>query len=134
MGLFRKAKQPEPTTTQSPLDNLSFDELLERKVVLDDAIKRRGARELDGFVARFQALASSLGVSVGSIFGIRENSHSHAPEKKKRETRPKYRYGENEWSGRGKPPKWMSDLLDAGHVKDEYLIEKPNGATHDVQA
>jgi len=38
---------------------------------------------------------------------------------------PKYRNPENldeTWSGRGKPPRWMSALLAQGKDKDEFLI------------
>jgi len=38
---------------------------------------------------------------------------------------PKYRNPENAdetWSGRGKPPRWMSAYLEQGKSKDEFLI------------
>lgn len=35
---------------------------------------------------------------------------------------PKYRHGENEWSGRGLAPKWMFAELQAGRKKEDFLI------------
>ena len=32
----------------------------------------------------------------------------------------------NIWTGRGKPPQWMQDLLDRGHDRNEFAI-KENG-------
>jgi len=30
---------------------------------------------------------------------------------------------ENTWSGRGKPRKWLQELIDAGKDKDDYRVE-----------
>ena len=54
-------KKPEPRNPE--YDDLPFEVLLTKKVEIDEAIKHRGSMELDGFVARFNALASSLGVT-----------------------------------------------------------------------
>lgn len=35
---------------------------------------------------------------------------------------PKYRHGENEWTGRGLAPKWMVAELQAGRKKEDFLI------------
>jgi len=35
---------------------------------------------------------------------------------------PKYRHGENEWTGRGLAPKWMVAELQAGRSKEDFLI------------
>ncbi|TMJ03430.1 MAG: H-NS histone family protein [Alphaproteobacteria bacterium] len=123
MALFGKSK---PT---SQYDNLPFDVLLEKKVEIDTAIKRRGNNELDGFVSRFNALASSLGVSAGALFGFRDNSTERAPptQKKKREMKPKYRNPANPeetWGGKGHAPQWLKTLIEAGRTKDEFLIGK----------
>jgi DNA-binding protein H-NS len=34
----------------------------------------------------------------------------------------KYRHGENEWTGRGLPPKWLVAELQAGRKKEDFLI------------
>lgn len=35
---------------------------------------------------------------------------------------PKYRHGENVWTGRGLAPKWMVAELQAGRKKEDFLI------------
>ena len=35
----------------------------------------------------------------------------------------KYSDGKNQWAGRGKTPKWMVDLIAAGHSMDEFLVK-----------
>ncbi len=35
----------------------------------------------------------------------------------------KYRDGDNTWTGRGRPPKWMEEKIKAGESKDKYLVK-----------
>lgn len=37
-----------------------------------------------------------------------------------------------EWSGRGKPPKWMVPLLEAGAKKEDFLV-KSDDARHNKE-
>jgi DNA-binding protein H-NS len=34
----------------------------------------------------------------------------------------KYRDGDNTWTGRGRPPKWMEEKIAAGAKKEDFLI------------
>jgi DNA-binding protein H-NS len=36
---------------------------------------------------------------------------------------PKYRSGDNVWSGRGKQPKWMTDRIRGGAKQSDFLIQ-----------
>lgn len=47
------------------------------------------------------------------------------------QVKPKYRSpdGSETWSGRGKAPKWMKDLLDAGKRKEDYEIDRSNSGS-----
>jgi DNA-binding protein H-NS len=49
---------------------------------------------------------------------------SEATVKIKKEIAAKYRNPEtgDEWSGRGRSPKWLQDQLDAGKAKEDFLI------------
>lgn len=43
----------------------------------------------------------------------------------------KYRGPEGqEWAGRGKPPKWMVPLLEAGKKKEDFLVKSDDGANN----
>lgn len=35
----------------------------------------------------------------------------------------KYSDGKNHWAGRGKTPKWILKLIEAGHTMDEFLVK-----------
>jgi DNA-binding protein H-NS len=49
------------------------------------------------------------------------------------EVQPKYRSpdGTETWSGRGKAPKWMQNLLDAGNRKEDYEIARSDSGSAD---
>ena len=106
------------------LDDYTFDELIGLKIKVDNLIKNKQGDELISLRDRVTAAASAVGVSLNDLLGIRPTTVEHK-ERKKRETKPKYRHPENSeltWSGRGKPPTWLSELLEQGHAKDEYVI------------
>ena len=107
------------------LEDYVFDELLELKIKVDQLIKDKQGDELLSLRNRVTAAASAVGVSLTDLLGIRPTVVGHK-ERKKRETKPKYRHPENPnltWSGRGKPPTWLAELLDQGRTKDEYAIQ-----------
>ncbi len=53
-----------------------------------------------------------------------------APVQVKKPVTPKYRDPKsgNTWTGRGKPPRWISDTEANGGSRDDFLIEKANPA------
>ena len=106
------------------LEDYGFDELLELKIKVDQLIKDKQGDELLSLRNRVTAAASAVGVSLTDLLGIRPTIVEHKV-KKRRAAKSKYRHPENPeliWSGRGKPPTWLAELLSQGHSKDEYAI------------
>ena len=67
-------------------------------------------------IAQIKALAASIGVTVEILDTKSRISTS---------VRSKYRNPHNplqEWTGRGLAPKWLKELIAAGHSKDTFLI------------
>ena len=63
-------------------------------------------------------LAASIGETPDSLFGLKPKKGSKSP--------PKFRHPDDPaltWTGRGKSPRWITELEQAGHKRDEYLIE-----------
>jgi len=70
--------------------------------------------------AKIRALAESINVRVK----IYENEKA-VIKKMSGKVPAKYRHPDDfskTWTGRGMPPKWMRELIDVGHTKEEYLI------------
>lgn len=108
--------------------DVSLEQLLQQKVEIDEAIRRRSETELSTLLAKFHALASALGQSLQTILGITtktERTVEPKPETK-REVKAKYRDPVTgaEYSGRGKHPRWLKDYVEAGRNPDEFLIER----------
>ena len=103
-------------------EDMPFDELLSRKISIEEVIKRREQKEIETLVSKTQALANTLGVSVCSLLGVRKSSASKA--RKKRDVRVRYQDGNgNTWTGRGKKPQWVQDLLAAGEDLEKFRVQ-----------
>ena len=134
MKLFGTKKQPALTATPSlatpatvaaaPEPIQSFEQLLEHRSKIDSEIKARQQNEVANLKRTAMGLASVLGITIADLLGIAPVLDRKA--RKKREARPKYKHPTEvlTWSGRGKHPKWMQELLAAGAAKADFLIDK----------
>ena len=67
-------------------------------------------------------VASALGITVAELFGIKTEAHS---KRRKQSVKIKYRdpaEPDNTWTGKGRPPKWMQEKLDAGAQKEDFQV------------
>lgn len=127
---LRADDQPEPEFLKA-LETLSVPELnqvLKRAQSLKDG-KLDSAKQ--DFLNRMKAEGEQLGLDLGSLFG------APAPAKRGRkaagETKTarasvaaKYRSSTgDEWTGRGRMPKWLKAEEAEGKRRDEFLIDKP---------
>ena len=130
MRLFGKNKATAPTlaapasvaATFDPIQ--SFEQLLEIRIEIDAKIRQRQQAEIADLKQKAVTVSSALGVTVAELLGVALMPEKK--ERKKRDAKPKFKHPTESltWSGRGKHPKWMKDLIDAGSDKSEFLIEK----------
>ena len=111
---------------EAALDRMSMEELV---FFIDAAESRKRLKEDETkgmLLAEFRTRAEKLGLSLESLF-------PRFPEHATRRTRsdagvpltPKFRSPKGEtWSGRGIPPRWMSELEAQGHKRDEFRIKE----------
>lgn len=116
------------------LENLEYQELVAMREKLDTAIlNKRPSLVYEKFLSLAEFLsANNLGIK--EFLEIGEQSYERKNKAKKspitlaeilgneRKLKPKYRLGENTWSGRGKHPKWMVEELKKGHQMEDFLI------------
>lgn len=92
------------------LSNFSYQELQDLSEKLDQEMHRRRTEEKKHVRKQIKELAASVGMSPEEILGV------NGPQKKaKTRAKPKYQHPENpelNWSGRGKRPKWVNQLLE----------------------
>ena len=105
-----------------PIELKPFDELIYLRKRLDDEIASRGTAELDALKDKLILIANAQGLSLVDLFGSKPPKEKK--ERKKREFKARYRNPETgeEWTGMGKPKKWLQEKLDAGHSIEEFAV------------
>lgn len=121
------------TLSQKELDSL-ISQAKKRKTTL----KKR--KPLATVRARLTATAKAEGYTIAELFGGGTASRgtsagtgaprSAAPARKGRKlgkVAPKYRNSDNAsetWTGRGKQPRWMAELVKGGKTAEDFLIKE----------
>lgn len=96
-------------------DEMSLKELRELKSKLDRAINTHDDRRRLAAVAAAKEIAKAHGFNLADLAGTKVRKV--APQK--------YAHHENPsltWSGRGRKPKWVAEVLDQGKQLDNLLI------------
>ncbi len=102
------------------LIHLSESELQAMIENAEKALKQKQESKKKEVIAQIKQLAASIGVNVTIQDGAKESS------RKGIKVPPKYRNPANPeqtWTGRGVAPKWMQELIAAGHDKSEFEIQ-----------
>jgi len=99
------------------LTKIPLKELVAFQAKLNKAIELRREEEKQEIYQKINALASESGFSLSELM-------THKPAKK---TPAVIRYrnpnNKNEgWTGKGRKPKWLTDLLDAGKKLEEFSV------------
>ncbi len=102
------------------LTELSESELQAMIENAEKALKQKQESKKKEVMAQIRQLAASIGMTVSFHEAGRESS------RKGFKVPPKYRNPadpEQTWTGRGVAPKWMQQLIAAGHDKSEFEIQ-----------
>jgi DNA-binding protein H-NS len=126
---------PETDVSDVDLDQMSEEEVmdlikaaLERLTparlgeVIDAVHTRRREKESEvkeTLIAEFRERAMQMGLSFDALFGARRTRiDAGVP------LTPKYRGPSGEmWSGRGRQPRWLTELEASGHDREEFRIK-----------
>jgi DNA-binding protein H-NS len=105
-----------------------LNQVLKRAQSLKDA-KLDSAKQ--DFLTRVKAESEQLGLDLGSLFGgpvpaKRGRKAAGGPKAERLPVAAKYRSPTgDEWSGRGRMPKWLQAAEAEGKSRDDFLIDKP---------
>ncbi len=106
------------------LDNLTVAEL---DALIDQAaelIEKKKAQALVDAKAEIEKIAAATGMSVEELLGLKVGKGKKAGSAKKA-VADKYRNPKDHtqtWTGRGKRPKWLQEMLDRGGKLENFLI------------
>jgi len=102
--------------------NLSLAELQELKFIVEKKIESRSEQERAALIEKMDAMAKEKGFGgLDALF----SSGGERPKQKRKPVAPKYRNpanAEETWTGRGRKPHWIVDMLAAGGSLDDALI------------
>lgn len=105
------------------IDSLSLAELQELKFHVEKKIESRAKQERSDLIEKMDALAKERGFGgLDALMG----SGGDASKAKRKPVAPKYRNpadASDTWSGRGRKPRWVVDMLAAGGSLDDALIQ-----------
>ncbi|MBA4707571.1 H-NS histone family protein [Aquitalea aquatica] len=100
------------------ISNLSFTELVALKSDVENEIKRRESEEKSKAKKQIIELAKAYGLSVEEVLG-KVGAVVRKP------VEAKYRHPESAeltWTGRGRKPVWVQELLAAGKTLEDLAI------------
>lgn len=118
--------------TEDTKINIDFSQLSDTQLqyLLDGArkiLETRQRKKRAEVIDTIRKLAASVGLEV-EIFDIGETAKKTAWRRhlrKRKPARPKYGHPDNPdlvWSGRGKMPRWFSQLLDQGYRREDLEL------------
>jgi DNA-binding protein H-NS len=108
------------------LDNLTIAEL---DALIDQAvelIEKKRAQALVDAKAEIEKIAAATGMSVEELLGLKAGKAKKAGGGAKKPVAEKYRNPKDHtqtWTGRGKRPRWLQEMLDRGGKLENFLIK-----------
>jgi DNA-binding protein H-NS len=105
----------------SNLEKMSFVELSKMQTRIERLKADKQASEREAVRKRIADMASQHGFDVRDLFGKRGKGKG----KGKGSVAVKYRDPRNPgntWTGRGRPPRWMTAAINGGSKRDDFLI------------
>ena len=106
-------------------DRLSLAELQELKYHVQKKIDDRAKQERSALLEKMDEMAKKSGF--GGLDALMGGGSNEPVKAKRKPVEPKYRNpadADDTWSGRGRKPRWMEELLNAGGSMEDALIEK----------
>lgn len=101
------------------IENKPLDELIQLRDDLDKLITQRQKERKKELKQQFYDMAQKEGLSVDEILDL--NSPKKGPRKGSKAP-VKYEKDGNTWTGRGRKPKWVNELIESGGEIEEYLV------------
>lgn len=104
--------------TQDELVKIPLKDLLALQELLSKAIANRREQEKLALYEKITALALESGFSLDELLNPKQASKKAPPKVRYRNPNNK----DETWTGKGRKPKWLLELLDAGRQLDEFAV------------
>lgn len=104
------------------IENLDINALQQLKQQADELIAKKQREQVDAAYQQIVDIAIAVGLSLDELV---EHGQKNKKTTIKRSVAPRYRNPNDKnqtWTGRGKQPRWVVDLITAGKALDDLLI------------
>lgn len=105
------------------LNNLSIEELEDLIAQAQDLIEEKREQAVAKARAEIEKIAAGTGYSVQDLLGLRGRGKRNGA---KKTVADKYRNPKDPaqtWSGRGKRPRWLQEMLEKGAKLENFLVK-----------
>ena len=102
-------------------EKMSVKELRKLQQQVAEALSKAQVKRKNELLAKIQAMVEEEGFTMEELFG-----NNNKESTKKTVGVPKFRDPNDPtrtWTGKGKRPAWLNELLAKGHKKEEFLIK-----------
>jgi len=99
------------------IDNLSSEEIEKLQARLAQRLDRKREEEQAAFVEKVMSMASEAGYDLAKIIEMLEGERKF--------DRAKYRHPDDAtltWSGMGRMPQWLHELVNKGNSKEDFKV------------
>jgi DNA-binding protein H-NS len=101
------------------ISNLDYLQLSQLRAAVAERMKEMRDTGITQLRATISEQAQLLGVSIDDLLPKKKGGRGRAAAKYRDPDDP-----HNLWSGRGKAPRWMQELLNRGRAKEEFAIKE----------
>lgn len=109
------------------IENMDLAQLRAHRAEVDRMIAKRETETREAAKQAALAAVRQYGFEFSDLFPVSGASRSMSEDKKERKpVAPKYAHPENPsltWSGRGRTPKWVTEMQDAGRDLEDLKIK-----------
>lgn len=96
------------------ISNLSLEQLVELRAQIENRVNELTVQQKKEVMDQIMGLMQTANLTLDDL---------STPSARKSKSKPKYRSPDGqEWTGKGRKPKWMVEQLEAGKSMDDFLI------------
>ncbi len=98
------------------IEDKSIEELIALQTKINGLIQKKQKQKKAELRKQFKELAEKAGMSVEEVLNFKSSGRSE----KKTKAPAKYIKGGDSWSGRGRKPAWVTELIEQGDDLEKY--------------
>lgn len=108
------------------VDKMNLDQLTQLRAHLDAVIDEKRSTGRKRLIETMKAEAAKEGFDISDLFGMgTKGRRGRKPGVAGKPVGVKYRHPDDPsltWSGRGRPSRWLAELISKGHKREDFAV------------